>query len=349
MKKTIILTAILTVIGLFLAGCSSRNESMETDGKVTVYTTVYPLQYFTQKMAGDFVAVESIYPPGADEHTFEPSQRDMMNIADADVFFYIGLGLEGFVEKAKSTLKNEGVKFIPLGESVDLEPLAHNEEHSSEEHQHEEEHNEEHSNEEHEHEEEHNEEHSNEEHEHEEGHNHDHGDIDPHIWIDPILAKEIALAIKNELILQLPENATVIEENYESLIHELDVLHSEYVDTFTSAKHKEAIVSHSAYGYWEKRYGFKQLSISGLSSASEPSQKQLEELVKTAKVKQLHYILFEQNVNSKLGEIIQKELGAKPLALHNLASLTDSDIENEEDYFTLMRKNLAALQIALND
>lgn len=72
---------------------------------INVYTTVYPLSYFAERIGGEYVNVTSIYPPGTNEHTFEPTQKDMMALADADLFFYIGLGLEGFVENAKNTLK----------------------------------------------------------------------------------------------------------------------------------------------------------------------------------------------------------------------------------------------------
>jgi zinc transport system substrate-binding protein len=336
-KKAIMLTLFIFLISIYTIGCSAPENNSKEDGKLQIYTTVYPLEYFTQRMAGELVTIQSIYPPGADEHTFEPSQRDMMNIADADLFFYIGFGLEGFVDKAKSTLKNEGVKFFSIGESVDLEQLEDTLEHASDEESHDS-HSDENIHEDH----------TSEELGHEEETHHDHGDVDPHIWLDPILAKTISLAIKNELVLLLPDEAKQIEENYQTLIEDLDNLHNDFQHTFATAKHQEAIVSHSAYGYWEKRYGLKQLSISGLSSASEPSQKQLEELVKTAKMNNLRYILFEQNVSSKLGEIIQQELKADSLTLHNLATLTESDIQNKEDYFTLMKKNLEALKIALN-
>ena len=66
-----------------------------------------------------------------------------------------------------------------------------------------------------------------------------------------------------------------------------------------------------------------------------------------ANEKQIKYILFEQNVTPKVAEIIQKEINAEPLYLHNLESLTEKDRQNGEDYFSLMRKNIEALDKAL--
>lgn len=318
MKKAIILPILFLLFGSILTGCSEKKESTNEDGKITVYTTVYPLQYFTERIAGNLVSVESIYPPGADEHTFEPSQRDMMNVADAEMFFYIGLGLEGFVEKSKTTLKNEGVDFISVGDKLNF-PES-NDESQEEESDHD-----------------------------EEEHHHEHGDIDPHVWLDPIYAKEIAIAIKDELVKKLPAEEEMLEENLQLLVKDLETLHTAFQSTIEGAHHKEVIVSHAAFGYWEKRYGLKQINISGISSATEPSQKDLEEIVKIAKDKNLKYILFEQNVSSKLGEIIQDELGAKPLSLHNLATLTEKNVQDKETYFSLMNQNIESLKMALKE
>ena len=66
-----------------------------------------------------------------------------------------------------------------------------------------------------------------------------------------------------------------------------------------------------------------------------------------AKEKNIKYIAFEQNVSSKLAEIIQTEVGAEAVQMHNLGVLTQEDIENNQNYFTLMEKNLETLKTML--
>ena len=136
---------------------------------MSVYTTVYPLQYFTERIGGEHVDVKSIYPAGADEHTFDPTQKDMIALADSDLFFYIGLGLEGFVEKAEKTLKNEHVKMIATAEAIP-EEMLHDEGHEEED---------------------------------DDEHGHEGmiiAAIDPHVWISPVLSIELATSIKDALI-----------------------------------------------------------------------------------------------------------------------------------------------------
>ncbi|MEH7304335.1 metal ABC transporter solute-binding protein, Zn/Mn family [Neobacillus drentensis] len=310
MKKIICFLSFLLPLSLLLSACSNGNEQVQKKkDQLTIYTTVFPLQYFTSQIGGKYVNVKTIYPPGADEHTFEPSQKDMMNLADSDLFFYIGLGLEGFVEKSKETLKNEHVELVPTAEDINL-PKSTDEE---EEH-------------------------------------HDHKtDVNPHVWLDPIYSKEMASVIRDSLIKQLPQYKEQFNNNFQKLSLKLDELNKNYEQTITHAKHKKIIVTHAAFGYWEKRYGIEQISVSGLSTANEPTQKELENIISIAEQEGLHYMLFEQNVQSKLGKIVQKEIGARALPIHNLAILSTENIKNNETYFSLMNQNLESLKTALNN
>lgn len=327
-KHTVFILMLL--IATVLAGCQGETtETSQENDKLSIYTTVYPLQYFTERIGEDLVSVNSIYPNGADEHSFEPSQKDMIDLADSDLFFYIGLGLEGFVSKAEQALKNENVTLVATAEHITFE------EHTEDEHAHEET-TEEHAEE------------TEEEHAHEEEDGHNHGDVDPHVWLDPIYSISLAEEIKEQLLEKLPNNKDEIEENFAALEKELQQLNEEFTEVTSTAKHKEFLVSHAAFGYWTERYGLEQISVSGLASTNEPTQKELETIIAEAEEHDLHYIFFEQNVSSKLTEIVQKEIGAEPLTLHNLSTLTDADVKDERTYFTIMKDNLEALQTALN-
>jgi len=300
-------------VSLLLSGCAGKNNTNEkkSSDKLTVYTTVYPLQYFSERIGGQYAETHTIYPPGADEHSFEPTQKDMIKLADADLFIYIGLGLEGFVEKAKTTLKNEDVKMISAGDRITFEPHTEGEEHHEDD-------------------------------------GHHHGDIDPHVWIDPVYAKDLANSVKEAFIAEMPNHEEEFNANFDVLAKELDQLNADFTDMVNQAAIKEFFVSHAAFGYWEKRYNIKQVSISGLNSSDEPTQKELQNIISEAQKYHLQYIFIEQNVTSKPTEVIINELGAEALVLHNLSVLTDEDIKNNETYFTLMERNIDHLKKALN-
>ena len=116
----------------------------------------------------------------------------------------------------------------------------------------------------------------------------------------------LAEKIKDELSDELPEHADQFQENFDTLYDDLEKLDRQYKTMADEAPNKTFFVSHAAFGYLADTYGLQQLAVSGLDSQNEPSQKQLAALVQEAKEKDIQYILFEQNVSSKLAEVIQK-------------------------------------------
>jgi zinc transport system substrate-binding protein len=342
MKISQFVTTSVLMFSLILSGCGKTETVNKSDDKknqdtLTVYTTIYPLEDFTKKIGGEYVEVQSIYPPNVDAHSFEPSQKDMVSLANSDLFIYTGVGLEGFAEKAVEALKQEDVQIVKAAEGIELietEDEHHHGDGESESEQHEDENG-----------------HS-EEDEHEDSEEHeDHtdGDLDPHVWLDPVLSIDLAKNIKNALSKQMPERTAEFESNFNQLKNELEKLDQEFKTTIDSSKTKNLLVAHAAYGYWEKRYGIEEIAISGLSPTQEPSQKELQAIIEESSEHNIQYVIFEQNVSPKIAKIIQEEIGAKSLTLHNLEAITEENIKQKDDYFSIMRKNLETIKTVLNN
>lgn len=309
-----ILKAIITIFTVLLiaSGCAPSQDAA-TDNKPIIYTSIYPIQYAVERIADDFVTAKTVYPPGVDAHTYEPTSKEMTNIAKGDAFFFLGAGMESFAESAADALATQDTKLVALGEN---ESLFHTEtDHIEADH---------------------------------EDDGHQHGDHDPHIWLDPIRMIDMAEMIKDDLVELYPEQKEDFNQNFEALKADLIDLNTQYETVLQNKKDKEILVSHAAFGYWEERYGVTQIAINGLSSSSEPSQKELTKIVDQAKEHKLKYIIFEQNVSNHVSEIIQDHIGAKPLTIHNLSVLTEEDIENDADYISLMHYNLDILDKATN-
>ncbi|WP_276202668.1 metal ABC transporter solute-binding protein, Zn/Mn family [Oceanobacillus caeni] len=221
--------------------------------------------------------------------------------------------MEAFAETAADALGNQDVALIELGKHEELFHVEESEERDEHAEQ-------------------------NEDHD-----GHHHGDHDPHIWIDPIRMLEMSNIIKQELINLNPEQESLYNKNFAKLEEDLLELDQDFKNTLKDKQNNKILVTHAAYGYWKERYGIQQIAINGLSSSSEPSQKELTNIINQAKKSKLKYIIFEQNSSNRLSEVIQQEIGAETAVIHNLAVLTDEDIRNHEDYLTLMKKNLATL------
>jgi zinc transport system substrate-binding protein len=374
--------SLLFIFSLFLVGCGQEKqttspeepakEAIAQTKNLLVYTSMYPIYDFTAKIAGDRAEVINLVPPGAEPHDYEPSAKDLVRLSESDVFIYNGSGMELWIEKVLDSLDTSKMQIVSMSDHVSLLSLEETGHASHDEHGHEEEaaHKDEHGHkeeathkDEHGHKEEaaHKDEHGHkeeaahkDEHAHEdkskvESHEHEHGESihDPHFWLDPVRAKEMAVAIKDALILADKDGKDIYEANYQAVLSDLNQLDADFKTMVEHSKRKEFIVSHDAFGYLSSRYGLEQIAISGITPSDEPTQKELDEVITFAKEHDVKYILFETLVSAKIGEIVKQEIGAESLVLNPLEGLTEEDIAQGKDYFSVMRDNLESLKKAL--
>ncbi|MEW9673264.1 metal ABC transporter substrate-binding protein [Ammoniphilus sp. 3BR4] len=354
------------ILSTFLSACSPQSETAtapkqeisasKQNEKLEVYTSFYPLYDFAVKIGGERAHVENLVPPGAEPHDFEPTAKDVIKLNEGDIFIYNGSGFEAWADKVLQSIDNSKMVIVNASEHTALltrEQTGAEEDHHD--HGTETEPKEEgHADEEHGHEGEHKEgEHASEnssegEHKEDEHGLEEEGINDPHIWLDPVRAKDIATAIKDSLIQADPAGKETYEKNYSNLISQLDQLDKEFQSVVQTAQRKEIMVSHAAYGYLVNRYGLKQMAISGLTPSDEPTQKELQEIITFAKENNVKYILFETLVTGKVAEMVRKEIGAEALVFNPLEGLTEEEIAKGKDYFSVMRENLQSLKTALD-
>jgi len=291
------------------AACSTASTE-EDGGEVKVYTTVFALESLTEQIAGDNAEVRSIYPNGADIHSYEPTQRDMMDYAEGDLFVTTNEGLDPVAGKISDVIGDDTEVLEAAGDTDQLLENTHS-------------------------------------HDHGHGEDHDHGDMDPHVWLDPVLSIEMAEGVKDKLSELDPDNAEEYEENYENVKSDLEQLDRE-LNTVTENKAVENVyISHESIGYLSDRYGFVQHGVSGMNNEN-PTQQEVIDMLEGLKADGSKYILVEQNVSSKVTDIISDRGGVEQLEFHNLSVLMDED-DPDADYQSLMRGNIEALDKALND
>ncbi len=170
---------------------------------------------------------------------------------------------------------------------------------------------------------------------------------DPHVWLNPLLAKKQMEAIKNALVAADPSNKNYYEKNYTDNIKKLDDLDNEFKATVTNFKKKDIVVAHQAFAYLCDAYGLKQVAIEGLTADSEPVPAKMAEIVEFAKQNNVKYIFFEELVSPKVAKAIAKEVGAETAVLNPLEGLEEDDLKAGKEYISVMRDNLEALKKAL--
>lgn len=128
---------------------------------------------------------------------------------------------------------------------------------------------------------------------------------------------------------------------------ELNLLDEEYQAGLNNGTRDGIIVSHDAFGYLAARYDIEQYPISGLSPDQEPSTRTLAELTDLVQEQGIKYVMGETLYSNDLAELIAEETGAEVLVLSPIASLSSSEEDSGETYLTLMRRNLSAIQTAM--
>ncbi len=95
--------------------------SSENPARLKIVTSVFPLQEFAREIVGDRGEVGLLIPPGAGVHTWQPRASDILRLSSADLFIYIGAGLEPWITDLLRTLSSPELKVLALAESLPLQ------------------------------------------------------------------------------------------------------------------------------------------------------------------------------------------------------------------------------------
>ncbi|OAX48619.1 metal ABC transporter substrate-binding protein [Paenibacillus sp. AD87] len=328
--------ALLFSLTLIVAGCGQNQSASDSstssantpapaeteEAKLNVEVSFYPMYEFTKNVAGDLANVHTLVPAGMEPHDWEPTPQDIASIEKADVLVYNGAGMESWIDQVTDSLSNAKLFQVEASHGIDLLEGSEEDEHD---HDHDAEAEEGHT------------------------HDHDHGGLDPHVWLSPALAVKEVRNIEAGLAQAAPEHAEQFKQNADAYIAKLESLDQDFKAAVADSKRKDFITQHAAFGYLAQEYGLQQVSIAGLSPEQEPSAAQMASVIDFAKEHQVKTIFFETLVSSKVSETIANEVGAKTAVLNPIEGLTEEEIATGMDYIGVMRQNLEALKLALNE
>ena len=170
----------------------------------------------------------------------------------------------------------------------------------------------------------------------------------PHIWLDPSLAQKEALIIRDIFIEADPLNKDRYIYNGEIFVSKLADLDVKYQQGLANCKTRDIIVTHDAFSHLADRYSLTSVSIAGLSPDQETSPRQLGEIIKLVREKNIRFVFFEPLANKKFAETIALETNVEMLPLNPLEGLAKDEIEMGKDYFSIMEENLDNLRKALS-
>ena len=166
---------------------------------------------------------------------------------------------------------------------------------------------------------------------------------DPHFWLDPLLMADLGDAVADALADTDPDHADAYRDNAADLRRDLERLDRAYETGLADCERRTVVVSHDAFGYLD-RYGLEFSPIAGLSPGAEPTPADLSRLQDLIRAENITTVFSEPLVSPRASETLADDLGIEAAVLDPVEGLSDET--RDEDYLSLMRANLAALQEA---
>jgi len=292
---------------LGLTGCSNKDQPTAPATKpwpapMNVVVSIAPLKGLVEPLLPPNSKVTVLIPPGTSEHGADILPSKIQEAISADLLVWVG-GMEPAVDKLSRENPRANRVDVKLADALKLHIHAH-------------------------------------EHGKEEGHDHhDHHGDDPHVWLDPVKAKEIVRAVADAVKRLRTDDVGKHDGGAaaSALEFKLDELDAEHKARLADAKGKTIVVAHDAYGWLARRYGLKTVAISGLTAA-EPTPGSLQKAKEAVRTHGLKAVFAEPQLGDAAARSIAAETGVKVLRLDPLG---------DGDYFKMMRENLAAIREAL--
>jgi zinc/manganese transport system substrate-binding protein len=243
------------------------------DPPLKVVTTVAPLADLVRQIAADRVELVQMVPDGTDSHTFEPRPSDVRYLQQADLIIVNGLHLETPTLELANANKRPETPYLYLGDNtITPEQWIFDFSFPASE-----------------------------------------GDPNPHLWLDVAFAKNYALVIKDQLSQMDPDNATFYQQNFDALAARLDTLDQAIFLAVESVPvgQRKLLTYHDSWAYFGQRYGVEILGAIQPSDFSEPSPREVANLIDQVRLHQVPVVFGSEVYPSRVLEVIGRETGAR--------------------------------------
>ena len=301
--------AIMLLTALLVACGSNQIEQPEESSLLNVVTTVSPITSIVENIGGNRILVRGIVPEGANSHTFDPPPSTARVLANADLFIANGLYLEEPAIKMFNANHGDGARAVLLGELA-IAPEEWQFDFSFPE---------------------------------------ANGQPNPHLWPDPILALKYAGIVRDALMTLDPNGASYYGANYKEFrlrIETLDAAIKTAVATVPEGQ-RHLLTYHDSWAYFARRYGFEVLGAVQPADFTEPSPRDMANLIAQVRDLGVPAIFGSEVFPSPVMEQIASESGAV-----FIDQLADDDLPGDpgdagHSYLGLMTENMVTMVRAL--
>ena len=318
MKKIITLILLIAVLSVSLVACVGCGTT--ADGKLKIVITIFPVYDWVMNVLGDRAddfAVTLLLDSGADLHSYQPAVADMVAVAEADLFLYVGGESDEWVDGALKNAVNKDMRTMDLlallGDRAQYEEIVEGMEHEEEEEERE---------------------------------------YDEHVWLSLRNAEFYVDLIAREIAALDDANAQVYRDNAAAYVSKLSDLDARYAETVrTSPRDTILFGDRFPFRYLVEDYDLNYYAaFVGCSAETNASAKTFAFLSDKADELDLRVILKLESSSSDIAEGIKSRSAThnqEILVMDSLQSATKKEYAAGRTYLAVMTDNLAVLARAL--
>ena len=288
------------------------NISQQMVDKLNVVTSVAPITNIVQNIGGNKINLIGLVPEGINSHTFEMVPSDIIKINDADLIILDGLNLEADIEQTAENIicKNpNNIELLKLGDNT-ISKGNWIFDFSFPK---------------------------------------DKGDPNPHLWLNVEYTIKFANLTRDKLIEMDPSNSQYYIENsnkYTKLLKQLDEGIKKSVETIP-VENRKLLTYHDSWAYFAPRYGMKIIGAIQASDFSNPSPKDIADLIDQVRIEQVPAIFASEVFPTNIIDQIAKEGNVTIVETLSDDDLPGNTGDNNHSYVGMMLENMKNMIVPL--
>jgi zinc/manganese transport system substrate-binding protein len=295
-------------LAVVLAFTSCGVEQPDSGKGLRVLTTFLPLYCFAANIAGTTAQVENLLPANISPHDYQFSRRDLQKLQRADLVIQNGAGMDMWLERLlQRSGKDKRVVVATAGMEnsfiFGVTPLENFSASRKE----------------------------------------PNGAPNPHVWLDPVLARQMVTNILQAFINADPDHRKEYESNAGEFLATLTKLDQDFQERLAPERGKPLVTLHDAFPYLARRYGLKLAGVLEQVPDVDPSARYLQAFQEVIRKESIPVLFVEPQYSSRLVRQMAADMNLKVAELDTL----ETGPLKKETYEKVMRRNLETLATSL--
>ena len=290
-----------------LVSCSNpkATDQSTNQSKLNVVTTFLPITLFTEAVAGECATVTALIPPNLGPHDFQATPADIAALGKATVLVKNGLGMEYFLDKLTKSANNSLLQVIDSSRGVTVIMSDAGTDGDKD-------------------------------------NDLNYGEVNPHIWLDPLRAVQQVENIRDGLVKADPDCTEGYTQRSAAYVALLKGLNTTIATQLKPFQGQTFIAFHDFAPYFAERYGLKADFVVDVPEMN-PTPADLQRVSIKVQQSQLKALLSEPQEGDRSFNALAEDLGVKVVTFDPLETGSEQASKRPDTYFKVMDKNVVSL------